>query len=565
MLATRLLAPFADDISDPPRTRATSAVRGGLLSAHYAVTVPPVLKPLAVAFVIGLMTSGCVTAPSSPATPGASATNVMIGDVSVSNTPADGVDRRTFPAVSPSVPGLVAGLAGGDLAPYVAQQPTWTDCDGDQCATVLAPLDYTDPASRAVTLALRVHKATKTPHLGPLFINPGGPGASGTELVTSFDTQGLEQYDIVGWDPRGAGQSTPVRCLSDADTDTYLNLDSSPDNEAERVALVEASLNFSRSCWERNGDLLNHIGTVDTVRDLDLLRQLFGAKKLNFLGYSYGTQIGATYAQVFGKNTGHLVLDSAVNITDDESVIQAQGFDLALGNFASWCATNTCGLGASKDEVLASVTALFDRLDATPLKVGDRTLTQSLAVTGVAAALYSGKEVYPALSAIIQRAIAGNGTNLLYAADQLNFRDQAGHYDTLFYAFPAISCPETKEKGVLAADRTWVEDQKKAPIFGKYFGPGYVCPLWGTPQGEYLKLHLTAPDAAPILVVGATGDSATPVQYARSMAKQLTSGHLLIFDGEGHGSYGGNSTCVDTAVVKYLVSGALPAEGTVCK
>jgi pimeloyl-ACP methyl ester carboxylesterase len=529
------------------------------------VIVPPILKPLAIAAGILVLVSGCVTPPGPTALPSATATSVMIGDVSVSTVPAEGVDRRTFPAVSPTVPGLVAGLPGGDLSAYVAQKPTWKDCDGDQCATVLAPLDYTDPGPQAVTLALRVHKASKTPHLGPLFINPGGPGGSGTELVSNFDTQGLEQYDIVGWDPRGAGQSTPVRCLSDADTDALLNLDSTPDNEAERVALVEASLNFSRSCWERNGDLLNHIGTVDTVRDLDLLRQLFGAKKLNFLGYSYGTQIGATYAQVFGKNTGHLVLDSAVNITDDESVIQAQGFDLALDNFASWCATTSCGLGQNKDEVLAAVTGLFDKLETTPLPVGKRDLTQSLAVTGVAAALYSGKEVYPALSIIIQRAIAGNGTNLLYAADQLNFRDPSGHYDTLFYAFPAISCPETKEKGVLDADRTWAEDQKKAPIFGKYFGPGYVCPLWGVPQNEYLKLHLTAPDAAPILVVGATGDSATPVQFARSMATQLKSARLLIFDGEGHGSYGGNSTCIDNAVVKYLVSGTLPAEGTVCK
>ncbi|PKQ32343.1 MAG: hydrolase [Actinobacteria bacterium HGW-Actinobacteria-2] len=527
--------------------------------------MPSILKPLAIAAAVVVLISGCVPAPGSTSTPGGSATSVMVGDVPVSAVPADGVDRRTFPAVSPTVPGLVAGLPGGDLAPYVAQEPTWKDCDGDQCATVLAPLDYADPASRAVTLALRVHKATKTPHLGPLFINPGGPGGSGVELVPNFDTEGLEQYDIVGWDPRGAGQSTPVRCLSDADTDALLNLDSSPDNDAERVALVEASLNFSRSCWERNGDLLSHIGTVDTVRDLDLLRQLFGAKKLNFLGYSYGTQIGATYAQVFGKNTGHLVLDSAVNITDDESVIQAQGFDLALGNFASWCAETRCGLGETKTAVLAAVTGLFDKLETNPLKVGNRTLTQSLAVTGVATALYSGKEVYPALSAIIQRTIAGNGTNLLYAADQLNFRDQSGHYDTMFYAFPAISCSETKEKGVLDADQTWADDQKKAPIFGKYFGPGYTCSLWGVPQGEYLKLHLTGPDAAPILVVGATGDSATPVEFARSMAKQLTSARLLIFDGEGHGSYGGNSTCIDSAVVKYLVAGTLPAKGTVCK
>lgn len=521
--------------------------------------MPRLIRPVVVAALVALVVAGCGSAPAPAASAGP-------GGIRISAVPGVAVDRPSFPAASPAVNGLVAGLPGGDLKPYLAQRPAWQPCaDDTQCARVLAPLDYAKPAAAAVTLALRVKRATRKPFLGALFINPGGPGGSGKELVDSFETTGLEQYDVVGWDPRGTGDSTPVRCLTDAQTDAYFNVDTSPDDATERDALIAASYAFGRSCWERNGDLLNHIGTVDTVRDLDLLRQVLDDRKLNFFGYSYGTQIGATYAELFGQNTGRLVLDAAVNITDDDSVIQAQGFDLALGNFAAWCAASSCGLGSSKAEVLASVTGLFDRLDATPLPVGARMLTQSQAVTGVAMALYGGKAAWSPLAVIVRRAINGDGSNLLAAADQLNSRDQSGHYGVMPYAFPAISCLDTKEEGVLDADRVWAQDQRKAPIFGKYFGPQYLCPLWPARPSLSLALHLTGSAAQPLVVIGATGDNATPIQYARSMADQLASAVLVTYDGEGHGSYGGKSSCVDQLVVSYLARGKLPKDGTVCR
>jgi pimeloyl-ACP methyl ester carboxylesterase len=523
--------------------------------------VPGLTKSAAAIIVATAVIAGCAPSVSPTAQPSASA----VGGIRISAESGIAVDRPTFEPVTVKVDGLTDGLSGGDLTPYLKQKLVWTDCEGGtRCADVLAPLDYADPASTAVTISLRLKPATKKPNLGSLFINPGGPGGSGKELVSSFQTTGLEQYDIVGWDPRGAGDSTPIRCLSDAEADAMLNLDSSPDNEAERTAAIQASYAFTKACWERNGDLLNHIGTIETVRDLDLLRQLLGDRKLNFLGYSYGTQIGATYAELFGPETGRLVLDAAVNIIDDDSIIQAQGFDLALGNFATWCAEQSCGLGSSKSEVLSSITGLFDRLDSNPLKVGSRKLTQSLAVTGVAMALYGGKDSWSPLATIVQRAINGDGSNLLYAADQLNFRDDKGHYDPMFYAFPAISCLDTKEKGILDADRIWAEDQKKAPIFGKYFGPGYSCALWPVRPSAYLQLHLTGAAAAPLVVIGGTGDNATPIQYARSMAAQLKSAVLVTYKGEGHGGYGGKSACVDKLVVDYLAKGRVPADGTVC-
>lgn len=491
----------------------------------------------------------------------------MIAGIPISAVSGVAVDRPTPEPMQASVAGLTKGLPGSALTPYLKQKLAWHDCDeGDDtvCATVRAPLDYADPQGRAVTLALRKLPATRTPRLGSLFINPGGPGASGRDFVDRFDRSGLEQYDIVGWDPRGSGGSTPISCLSDTEVDTYQNLDASPDDQAERDALIAANYTFGQSCWKRNGDLLSHIGTVDTVQDLDLLRALVGDSKLNYVGYSYGTRIGATYAELFGSKVGHLVLDAAVDITDNSEVIQAQGFDLALGNFATWCAQERCALGSTKQEVLSAITGLLDRLDTHPLPVGTRQLTQTQATMGVAMGLYGGEASWSPLATIIARAINSEGAGLLAAADQLNGRGEDGHYDPLVFAFPAIDCLDTKEEGVLEADRLWTEAQTKAPIFGKYLGPSYQCPLWPVRPSVYLQLPLTGRSAAPLVVIGGTGDNATPYQQAVDMADQLTSAVLVTYEGEGHGSYG-KSECVNELVVSYLTKNKVPADGTRCQ
>lgn len=485
-----------------------------------------------------------------------------MGDLTLSTTPGPAVDRLKLAPVDPHVSGITAAL-GASLDSYLAQKLTWSDCEqGTQCATVLAPLDYADPGGAALTLALRRKVATATPKLGTLFINPGGPGAAGTDLVSSFHSTGLEGYDIVGWDPRGTGQSTPIRCLSDADTDAFNELDFSPDDPSERAALLAGVENFNKGCWQRNGQLLEHIGTTDTVQDLDLLRQLLGQTKLNFVGYSYGTQIGAYYADMFPQNTGRLVLDAAVNITADESIPQAEGFDLALSHYAKWCAAKSCPLGGSEAAVTATITGLWDRLDGNPLTVGSRHLTQTLAVTGVAAMLYGGSAAWPSIAVLVQSAAAGDGRGLLAAADLLNGRNEDGTYSPMVYAFPAIGCRDTTDDGVLDADADWKSDERKAPVFGTYFGPSYTCPLWPVPPDA--ERHPTGTGAAPLVVIGGLGDNATPYRYAEWMAKQLTSATLITYTGEGHGSFDGKSKCVDDAVIAYLTQGIVPAAGLRC-
>jgi len=515
-----------------------------------------------VALALALAVSGC-TFPSITPDPTSSNSPLEVGGVPVSADPGPAVDRPSLPEPNVNPEGFAPAPDGAGLAGYLGQELTWSDCGGGlECAQVLVPLDYADPSAQAITLSLARRPATAEPRLGTLFVNPGGPGAAGSGLAGSFARDGLEQYDIVGWDPRGTGNSTPVRCYGAASTDQLEGLDMSPDDSVERSALVKGSYDFGRSCWENSGRLLAHISTVETVRDLDLMRQLVGDEELHYFGYSYGTEIGATYAEVFPFNTGRLVLDAAVNITDSDEVIQAMGFDLALGNFADWCAKTGCNLGNSREEVLAAITGLFDQLDAAPLDVKGRALTQSLAVEGVAQLLYGGKEAWPALAAYVGWAREGSGEALLWAADQLNTRDERGEYSAMFYAFPAISCLDHPDEGVLDADVTWAEDQSKAPIFGRYFGPQYTCPLW--PVRPAPQLDLRGVGAEPILVIGGTGDNATPYQQAVTMAEQLDSGVLLTYEGEGHGSYGGKSPCVNSVVIAYLVNGTLPEDGFTC-
>jgi len=519
--------------------------------------VPSAFRLSALLLAAALVLTGC-DAP----TPGP--TGQPAARIHLSAVPGVGVDRPVLPEVTPTVAGLVAGLPGDDLTAYAGQKLTWSSCgDGTQCASVLAPLDYADPSRKAVTLSVRRKAATQTPRLGTLFINPGGPGASGKDEVATFDNKGLEQYDIVGWDPRGVGDSTPVKCYGDAQAEAYNNLDVSPDTDAERSALIEGAYDLATSCWENSGSLLEHISTVETARDLDLLRQLVGDSELHYLGYSYGTQIGATYTELYPANTGRLVLDAAVNITDNNDVIQAMGFDLALGNFAAWCASQSCQLGASKQEVLDTITGLFNRLDSRPLHSGRRTLTQSLGVEGSAALLYGGKQAWPTLVRALASGIDGNGAILLRASDFLLDRDDRGHYGSMFYALQAISCLDTdRELGVIDADRVWKEDAGKAPIYGKYFGPQYGCALWPVRPARQLEIRGTG--AKPLLVIGGTGDNATPYPQAVAMAKQLASGVLVTYQGEGHGTYGGKSACVDRIVVAYLVHGTVPTDGVRC-
>lgn len=531
----------------PPEVSRGDAVRG--------LAITTVLTLLA-------LLSGCALVPGS--TPAAQEpTSGPTAGSAPSSRLEVGRPVQPVPDIRPA--GFGTPPPGRGLPRYLDQQIDWQACGdkGLECAAVWAPLDYAEPDSEAITLALARRPSTQGPRAGSLFINPGGPGGSGVDYVGYFDAKGLERFDIVGWDPRGTGASTPVKCANKAAMDAYTSIDTSPDDAAEQQALEQAQIDFGLGCLQRSGALLAHISTADTVQDLDLLRHLVGDQRLSFLGSSYGTKIGAVYAERYPQRVGRLVLDGAVNITGAKDVSQLDGFERALGNFAAWCADRSCKLGDTKAEVLATIGELWRRLDADPIQGGRAPLTQQLAVTGVLAVLYENEDGWRYLQQALElAAFDDDGRYLMFFADQYNQRGKDGTYGQLQFSFPAIRCLDSSDDSVAQAEKEAAAEAKRAPTLGPYAGADLICPLWPVASAP-TQAAIRGKGAAPILVVGTTGDPATPYEYAERMAAQLDSGRLLTLDGEGHLAYG-QSACIRNYVQAYLLTGEVPADGTRC-
>lgn len=529
----------------------------------------PLRRPLAGLAGLAVLLSGCSLLPfGTPETPGPTPAAEFVLPTPKQTYPNPGSpDRPVDQHSDAQPPGFVTAPAGSGYARYLDQELTWTDCDDQKCTTFAAPLDWTDPDGQAITIAMRMAPATGR-RSGVLFINPGGPGGSAQDYVSYFDTTGLERFDVIGLDSRGSGASTPVVCGTGPQTDRYFDADSTPDDQTEQDALVAAQREFNAQCRANSGRLLDHITSIETIYDYDLARHLLGEEKINFYGVSYGTYLGAVYAELYPGNVGRMVLDSAVNLTPDSEVIQAQGFDLSLRNFAKWCAQNPadCQLGGTEDEVVQRIVDFLNGLDAAPLPTDlGRTLTQSLAVTGLVIHFYYGAELYPYLAMMLSSTMStGNGTDLLQAADLMNERDPvSGEYGALTYSFPAIRCVDEPDKGMGQAFADWHgRNSELAPIFGPLFGPDLVCALWTAQPAP--MIDFTGAGAPPLLIVQNTGDSATPYLQAEIMEAELESAVLVSRDAPGHGAYNAGSPCLDAIVRDYLVDGKVPDEGTRC-
>jgi pimeloyl-ACP methyl ester carboxylesterase len=520
------------------------------------------LRVLSVPAVLLVVLGGCSAGPPIPTSQPSAVTSPSATATSSPQLPKDGRPLQPIPKVKPA--GFTKPPPGTGLARYTRQRLEWKACgDGFSCSTMLVPLDYADPDGTAITLAVAKRPATGV-KLGSLIINPGGPGGSGVGYVGHFDAAGLERYDIVGWDPRGVGRSTPVTCFGTADLDRYLSMDSSPDDPAEWQARIDGQVEFGQSCLRRSGALLKHISTMETVRDLDLLRGLVGDSKVNYFGSSYGTKIGALYAEMFPQRVGRMVLDGAVDINSTSKIDQVDGFERALHHFAAWCADADCKLGAQPDDVLSKIKQFLDRLDQQPLIVADgRTLSQQQGVEAVFYAMYGGTNSWPGLRDALTAAILdGDGGGMLQLADAADRRDRDGIYGQLMYAFPAIRCLDSQDDSVREAAKRLAKDTEEAPILGQLNGPDLTCPLWPVKSAPK-QPEIDAAGAPPIVVIGTTGDPATPYEYAKAMADELSSAVLLTFDGEGHLAYG-QSRCIKTLVDAYLVRNQVPRDGTAC-
>ncbi|MEU9979825.1 alpha/beta hydrolase [Streptomyces sp. NPDC050856] len=446
-----------------------------------------------------------------------------------------------------------------------------------ECAFMDAPLDYADPGGETIELALiRAKARDRSRRIGSLVFNFGGPGGSGITALPSFakDYEPLRaRYDLVSFDPRGVGRSQGVECQDDQELDAFYALDSSPDDAGEERAYQEGLEKFTEACEKNSGPLLPHVGTTSAARDMDLMRQVLGDRKLYYFGISYGTELGGVYAHLFPGNVGRAVFDAVVDPTgtaEQGALGQAKGFQLALDNFARDCVRrgDACKLpGRDPGEIERFITGLLAELDKKPVPgIGDRRLTQSQATNGIAQALYS-KEYWPYLEQGLDEADGGDGALLLALSDSMNGRDQNGDYSNVQAANAAINCADDKARFSPARTRAALPRFRAAsPVFGDFLAWGLLtCSRWPVP-GASEHPDVSAPGAAPVVVIGNTGDPATPYEGARAMAAALGKGVgvELTYRGQGHGAYNSGDRCVQRAVNAYLLDGRVPAAGTVC-
>ncbi|MEU9111181.1 alpha/beta hydrolase [Streptomyces sp. NPDC048483] len=521
----------------------------------------------AVCAATALLISGC--SPGGPAAPDSAA--------SPGRANGAGAERTTPDDGTSVLAPLPAGIPA-DLRPYYDQKLSWHACSvsGFECATMKAPLAYDSPSEATdIKLAVARKKATGPgSRLGSLMVNPGGPGGSAIDYLQKYAPQPAAvraRYDMVAMDPRGVARSEPVECLSNKEMDRYTQTDQTPDSSAEFDKLTTAYRAFAKGCASRSGKLLPHVSTIEAARDMDVLRAVLGDKKLTYVGASYGTFLGATYAGLYPTRAGRLVLDGAMDPALDSRTIninQTAGFNTAFTAFAADCIKRKgCPLG-NKDTADAGrqLSALFKKLDAHPAQTGEnRKLTESLATTGVVAAMYD-EQSWPLLRGYLSQAKNGDGRGLLTLSDSYYERDPSGRYANQMYANPAVNCldlpPAFTSPDQVRADLPAF--RKASPVFGDSFAWAALnCAYWPVkPSGNTHRIE--AKGAAPIVVVGTTRDPATPYTWAQSLARQLSSATLLTYEGDGHTAYGRGSDCIDTAINTYLLEGTAPPKSKRC-
>ena len=500
----------------------------------------------------------------------------------------DDTDIKATPATASATATIPAGLES-----FYNQKVSWYACDkkgmgeatsgkdtGFTCAKVKVPLDYDNPGGETIEIAVKKRAASED-SVGSLFVNPGGPGGSGIELVESagsyFSKNLTSSYDVVGFDPRGVGASTAVDCLTDAELDAERAGANDPATPSA-AATQERAQKMGEACASKTSPagLLDHIDTISAAKDLDILRAVDGQQALTYLGFSYGTYLGATYAELFPANTGRLVLDGAVDPSlsaADLSLGQAKGFEASLRAYVQNCQSSKlgCPLSGDVDSGVSQVREFLESTKAAPLPTSDdkRPLTYDLAVYGVLGSMYQ-TQLWPSLTLALSQAMgkvgSPDGSALLAIADAVSSRQSDGSYSgNGAEALMAVNCLDYPVQGDTSS---WEEEAKAvneaSPTFGsQLLYPDAYCQGWGHTSSRKRE-KITASGAAPILVVGTTGDPATPYAWSEALADQLESGQLMTWKGNGHTAYGRSNDCVKKAVDTYLLNGTMPAKGLTC-
>lgn len=439
-----------------------------------------------------------------------------------------------------------------------------------ECATLTVPLDHDEPQGEQIDIAVaRADTATDLDQIGSIVFNPGGPGGSGIDFLLQaaaiMPDEVTSRFDLVGFDPRGVGASTAVEC--DIDIDDSIILISEGDDAAVDELFADRESDLTR-CTDTTLDIAPFLGTNNAARDLDLLRAALGDDGLTFVGYSYGTRLGATYAELFPDNVRALVLDAGVKPTADQhelSLGQADGFDRALQNFAAACeADSDCLLndvGPTLD-VLEALRSEIAEIGSFPTDDPDRVLTPGEFELGVIASLYS-KETWPFLAQALFTAEADqDGTLLQVLGDSLVGRAADGSYDNSQVANSFINCADTSDR----LDRDMIRaNAEEAAARSEFFADALRASTGcdGIPATAEPITIGPADGAAPILVIGNSGDPATPYEWSVELADSLSSATLFTVEAEGHTAFG-SIECVEADVTSYLVDLVVPAEGASC-
>jgi pimeloyl-ACP methyl ester carboxylesterase len=477
---------------------------------------------------------------------------------------SNGTTTTTQPATTTGPPSTSTSIAGpaapsepsGFPAGWTPATPlAWTSCadhEGFQCATLQVPLDWSQPNGRQIHLALTRQRATGN-RIGSLVANPGGPGASGLDFLYEkpFKSALLQRFDLVSWDPRGVGKSTALSCGSTVSS--FLDQDPDPDNAAEQQSIDDHAKAVADECGQKDASLLPFLGTNDVARDLEAIRIALGEPKLTYFGFSYGTFIGERYLAMFGDHVRALVLDGVVDPTQGlVGLLQGQtvSMDAAIGRALKDCTGGTCATN-----LLSEYDQVHQHVESQPLPA-DHPVGPAALATAAIYATYD-PQLWPDLRQAIEQGHDGDGEDLWQLA--------SGYYDIGDWtAYADVTCIDSAHPQGAAAYKAFVDQlQVSSQRFGGSIGNEMLpCAFWPVAT-KPVTGPVIAANSPDVLVLGNTGDAATPYQDSVKVSKMLAHGHLLTYHGEGHTSYGRND-CVDAAVHKYLIDLTVPPTDPDC-